>query len=48
MFEVNNGRHYKCQSNVWAHMGIMRQRSIFEDNKFIRKDDLNTRIKTVK
>ena len=31
VYKVNNGRHYLCQSNVWAHMGIMRQRSIFED-----------------
>ena len=31
VYEVNNGRHYQCQSNVWAHMGIMRRRSIFED-----------------
>ena len=31
VYEVNNGRHYQCQSNVWAGMGIMRRRSIFED-----------------
>ena len=24
-YEVNNGRHYQCQSSVWAHMGIMRR-----------------------
>ena len=23
--------HQQCQSNAWAHMGIMRRRSIFED-----------------
>ena len=28
---VNNGRCYQSQSNVSAHMGIMRRRSIFED-----------------
>ena len=31
VYKVNNRRHYQCQSNVWAHMGIMRQRSVFED-----------------
>ena len=31
VYEVNNGRHHQCQSGVWAHMGIMRRRSIFED-----------------
>ena len=29
--EVNNRRHYQCQSHVLAHTGIMRLRSIFED-----------------
>ena len=31
VYKVNNGRHYQSQSNFWAHMGIMRWRSIFED-----------------
>ena len=31
VYKVNNGRHYQCQSNVWADMGIMRWRSIFKD-----------------
>ena len=31
VYEVNNRRHYQCLINVWAHMGIMRQRSIFKD-----------------
>ena len=31
IYELNNRRHCQCQSNVWAHMVIMRQRSVFED-----------------
>ena len=31
VYEVNNRRHYQCLINVWAHMGIMRQRSIFKN-----------------
>ena len=31
VYEANNGRHYQCQSDVWAHMDIMRQSSIFND-----------------
>ena len=31
VYKANKGRHYQSQSNVWADMGIMRWRSIFED-----------------
>ena len=31
VYEVNDRRHYQCQSNVWAHMAIMQRKSIFED-----------------
>ena len=31
VYEVNNRRNYQCQSYVWTHMGIMRQKSIFKD-----------------
>ena len=66
VYEVNNGRHYHCQSNVRAYMNIMRRRSIFKNingltmiwfttrltyinlPQFIRKDDLNIPIKTIK
>ena len=30
VYEVNNRRHHQCQSNLWAHMIIMRRRSNFE------------------
>ena len=31
VYKVNNGRHYQCQSKVWAHMGIMRRRWMLKD-----------------
>ena len=40
--EVNNGSHYQCQSNVWACVGIIRRRSVFENIYLLSKIWFNT------
>ena len=33
-----NGIYHQCHSNVWAHVGLMKRRSIFEDIDWLLYD----------